>query len=180
MREAGVLCHITSLPSGKLGPDAFTFIDLIAEAGISVWQVLPITPPDEHQSPYASTSAFAGWVKLCDPSFEEDPDHELVRDWLSVNAHWAWDWGLYDVLKEIHEEKPWFEWPEPLRDRHPEAIEQAMQMYMPRIRGRIMNQVRFQRDWMILRHYAAQKGVKLFGDLPIFVAKDSVDVWVRP
>ncbi|MDP6325019.1 MAG: 4-alpha-glucanotransferase, partial [Candidatus Thalassarchaeaceae archaeon] len=40
--------------------------------------------------------------------------------------------------------------------------------------------VRFQRDWMILRHYAAQKGVKLFGDLPIFVAKDSVDVWVRP
>ena len=180
MREAGILCHITSLPSGKLGPDAFTFIDLIAEAGVSVWQVLPLTPPDEHQSPYASTSAFAGWVKLCDPSFEDDPDHELIRDWLSVNAHWAWDWGLYDVLKEIHDEKPWFEWPEPLRDRHPEAIDEAMQKHMPRIRGRIVNQVRFQRDWMILRHYAAQKGIKLFGDLPIFVAKDSVDVWVRP
>ena len=180
MREAGILCHITSLPSGKLGPDAFTFIDLIAEAGISVWQVLPLTPPDEHRSPYASTSAFAGWVKLCDPSFEYDPDHELISDWLSVNAHWAWDWGLYDVLKEIHDEKPWFEWPEPLRNRHPEAIEEAMQTHMPRIRGRIVNQVRFQRDWMILRHYAEQKGVKLFGDLPIFVAKDSVDVWVRP
>ena len=175
-----MLCHITSLPSGKLGPDAFTFIDLIAEAGMTVWQVLPITPPDEHQSPYASTSAFAGWVKLCDPSFEEDPDHELVRDWLSVNAHWAGDWGLYDVLKQIHDEKPWFEWPEPLRNRDPKAIEEAMQKYMPQIRGRIVNQVRFQRDWMILRHYAAQKGVKLFGDIPIFVAKDSVDVWVRP
>ncbi len=180
MREAGVLCHITSLPSGKLGPDAFTFIDLIAEAGATVWQVLPITPPDEHRSPYASTSAFAGWVKLCDPTFEEDPSHELIREWLSVNAHWAWDWGLYDVLKEEHGEAPWFEWPEPLRDRHPEAIEAAMQQFMPRIRGRIMNQVRFQRDWMILRHYASKKGVKIFGDLPIFVAKDSVDVWVRP
>ncbi|MEE2812453.1 MAG: 4-alpha-glucanotransferase [Candidatus Thermoplasmatota archaeon] len=180
MREAGVLCHITSLPSGKLGPDAFTFIDLISEAGITVWQVLPITPPDEHRSPYASTSAFAGWVKLCDPSFEEDPSHDLIREWLSVNAHWAWDWGLYDVLKQAHGEAPWFEWPEPLRDRHPEAIEAAIQQYMPQIRGRIMNQVRFQRDWMILRHYASEKGVKLFGDLPIFVAKDSVDVWVRP
>ena len=180
MREAGVLCHITSLPSGKLGPDAFTFVDLLAEAGITVWQVLPITPPDEHRSPYASTSAFAGWVRLCDPSFEEDPSHELIREWLAINEHWAWDWGLYDVLKEAHDEKPWFEWPEPLRERHPDAIEAAMAKYMPQIRGRIMNQVRFQRDWMILRHYAAQKGVKLFGDLPIFVAKDSVDVWVRP
>ena len=130
MRESGVLCHITSLPSGKLGPDAFTFIDLLADAGVSVWQVLPITPPDEHQSPYASTSAFAGWVKLCDPSFDADPDAELVRDWLSVNAHWAWDWGLYDVLKQMHDEKPWYEWPEPLRDRHPEAIEEAMKKYI--------------------------------------------------
>ncbi|MCS5536163.1 MAG: 4-alpha-glucanotransferase, partial [Candidatus Poseidoniales archaeon] len=94
--------------------------------------------------------------------------------------HWAWDWGLYDVLKEAHDEKPWFEWPEPLRDRHPEAMEEAMEKHLPQIRGRIMNQVRFQRDWMILRHYAAEKGIRLFGDLPLFVAKDSVDVWVRP
>ena len=100
MREAGVLCHITSLPSGKLGPDAFTFVDLLAEAGITVWQVLPITPPDEHRSPYASTSAFAGWVRLCDPSFEEDPSHELIREWLAINEHWAWDWGLYDSSRK--------------------------------------------------------------------------------
>jgi len=180
MRESGVLCHVASLPSGKLGPDAFTFIDLIAEAGATVWQVLPITPPDEHRSPYASTSAFAGHVALCDPTFEEYPDHELIRQWLSVNAHWAWDWGLYDALKEAHDEAPWYDWPEPLRNRHPKAIEEALEKYMPQVRGRIMNQVRFQRDWMILRHYASQKGVKLFGDLPIFVAKDSADVWVRP
>jgi len=78
MREAGVLCHITSLPSGTLGPDAFTFVDLLADAGVSVWQVLPLTPPDVHGSPYASTSAFAGWVRLCDPSFEADPDQEMA------------------------------------------------------------------------------------------------------
>ena len=51
-----------------------------------------------------------------------------------------------------------------------------MKKYMPSIRGRIVNQVRFQRNWMILVLCEA-KGVKLFGDLPIFVARDSVDVW---
>ena len=180
MRESGVLCHITSLPSGKLGPDAFTFIDLLSDSGINIWQVLPITPPDEFGSPYASTSAFAGWVRLCDPSFEEEPTSELIQTWLQVNAHWAWDWALYDVLKEMHGEKPWYEWDEALRDRHPETIERVLQEQMPRVRGRIVNQVRFSRDWAILRHYAAQKGVKLFGDMPIFVARDSADVWVRP
>ncbi|HIF04645.1 MAG TPA: 4-alpha-glucanotransferase [Candidatus Poseidoniales archaeon] len=180
MRDTGVLCHITSLPSGTLGPDAFNFVDLLADAGVTVWQVLPLTPPDVHGSPYASTSAFAGWVRLCDPSFEADPDQELVQQWLEVNAHWAWDWALYDVLKELNDEKPWFEWPSKLRDRDPATIDAILKEQMPRIRGRIMNQVRFSRDWAILRHYAAEKGVRMFGDLPIFVARDSVDVWVRP
>ena len=180
MAEAGVLCHITSLPSGKLGPDAFTFVDILAETGVSIWKILPITPPDENHNPHFSTSAFAGSVKLCDPSFEEDPDHQLIRDWLSVNAHWAWDWALYDVLKQLHDERPWYEWPQPLREREPGAIQEAIEQYMPIMRGRIMNQVRFQRDWMILRHYATQNGIQLCGQVPISIAKDSVDVWVRP
>lgn len=180
MRESGVLCHITSLPSGTMGPDAFTFADQIAAAGATVWQVLPLTPPDIHGSPYASPSAFAGNVKLCDPTFEADPGGELVREWLAVHAHWAWDWALYDVLKQMHDETPWFRWPAEFRDRDPETIQKVMAEQMPRIRGRILNQVRFSRDWAILRHYAKEKGVRMFGDLPIFVARDSVDVWMRP
>jgi 4-alpha-glucanotransferase len=179
MKETGVLCHITSLPGGTLGPDAFTFVDLLADAGVTVWQVLPLHPPDVHGSPYAATSAFAGWPRLCDPSFEADPDAELIQQWLEVNAHWAWDWALYDVLKELHDEKPWFEWPAELRDRDPAIIDAVLKEQMPRVRGRIVNQVRFSRDWAILRHYAKEKGVRMFGDLPIFVARDSVDVWVR-
>ena len=180
MAKVGILCHISSLPGGKLGPDAFTFVDLLADAGVTVWQVLPLNPPDIHGSPYASTSAFANNVSMCDPTYDADPDDETVRAWLKLNAHWAWDWGLYDALKEAHGEKPWFTWPAPLRDREPEAIAAAMARFMPQVRGRILNQVRFQRDWAILRHYAAERGVQLFGDLPIFVAKDSADVWVRP
>ena len=183
-RRAGVLCHITSLPGegavGTLGPDAFTFVDLLAQAGVTVWQMLPVTPPDQHSSPYASTSAFAGWTDLCDPSLSVAPDDQMIATWLSQNAHWAWDWALYDALKAENDGASWTKWPEPIRHRQVEALQEAGTRLAEQIRERIVEQVRFQRDWMILRHYAAEKGVRLFGDLPIFVAHDSADVWTRP
>ena len=57
-RSAGLLLHITSLPGGQLGPEAFRFVDFLAEAGQRAWQVLPVGPTDS--SPYAALSAFAG------------------------------------------------------------------------------------------------------------------------
>jgi 4-alpha-glucanotransferase len=63
-RSAGVLLHITSLPGGRLGPEAFRFVDWLAAAGQSWWQMLPLEPPDRHHSPYKSRSAFAAWPGL--------------------------------------------------------------------------------------------------------------------
>ena len=60
-RSSGVVLHPTSLPSGKLDADAYAFVDWLAEAGQSWWQVLPLGPPDEHGSPYKAHSAFAAW-----------------------------------------------------------------------------------------------------------------------
>jgi 4-alpha-glucanotransferase len=60
-RRSGVLLHVTSLPGGRLGPEAMRFVDWLADAGQSWWQILPVTPPDRHGSPYKSPSAFAGW-----------------------------------------------------------------------------------------------------------------------
>jgi len=63
-RRAGVLLHITSLPGphgiGDLGPDAFRFVDWLAQAGQSIWQLLPTNPIGPGNSPYQSVSAFAG------------------------------------------------------------------------------------------------------------------------
>src|SRR5437016_10407984 len=59
-RSAGILLHPTSLPSGKLDREAYRFVDWLAAAGQSWWQMLPLGPPDEYGSPYASPSAFAG------------------------------------------------------------------------------------------------------------------------
>ena len=59
-RSAGVFLHPTSLPEGRLGEDAYRFVDWLEAAGQSWWQVLPLGPPDEFGSPYRTTSAFAG------------------------------------------------------------------------------------------------------------------------
>ena len=55
------MLHPTSLPAGRLGGDAYEFVDWLAAAGQSWWQVLPLGPPDDVGSPYASSSAFAAW-----------------------------------------------------------------------------------------------------------------------
>ena len=62
-RASGVQLHITSLPGSRLGPPARAFVDWLAAAGQSVWQVLPLSVPDEHNSPYKSPSAFTGKIK---------------------------------------------------------------------------------------------------------------------
>jgi len=60
-RSSGIVLHPTSLPAGRLGADAYAFVDWLEAAGQSWWQVLPLGPPDEVGSPYASSSAFAAW-----------------------------------------------------------------------------------------------------------------------
>ena len=63
-RTSGVQLHPTSLPSGRLGPDAYAWVDWLAAAGQTWWQMLPLGPPDEHDSPYKSASAFAASPQL--------------------------------------------------------------------------------------------------------------------
>ena len=79
-QQTGILCHITSLPKGL--EDAEKFLDYAASYGASHWQVLPITPPDEHGSPYSSPSAFAAWDEL-GQSLEADMKGESfwLEDW---------------------------------------------------------------------------------------------------
>ena len=68
-RSLGVNLHPTSLPGGRLGAEAYAFVDWLAAAGARFWQVLPLNPPDDYGSPYSSASAFAAWAGLL-----ADPD----------------------------------------------------------------------------------------------------------
>ncbi len=96
-----------------------------------------------------------------------------------VEQHSGWleDFALYQALRDEYNGCAWFDWPQPLRDREPGAIEDARKRL-----ASAMVQVRFEqflffRQWLDLRHYANEHGVLLFGDIPIFVAYDSAEVW---
>ena len=126
--------HLTSLPTGRLGPEAFEFVDWLAEAGQSYWQVLPVGPPDRYRSPYKSSSAFAAWRGfLAEPDAEVDPAEREAF----LERHDFWARAL----------------PRKLLD----------------------DQVRFDREWKALRAHAARRGVRLIGDVPIYVAPGSID-----
>jgi 4-alpha-glucanotransferase len=145
------------LPSGRLGEDAFAFVDWLAAAGQSWWQVLPLGPPDEHGSPYKSPSAFAGWNGLLeDPEAPVAPDE--LEEYVEREAYWIADWATFNA-------------------RTCKAGAGSDDRHRKRRLGgdAIADQVRFDREWRALRAYAAQRGVRLIGDLPIYVAPGSAD-----
>ena len=88
MEGKGVLCHITSLPNSTLD-DTLRFVRWLSDQGYSAWQMLPLTPPDEHGSPYASPTAFATW-----PALMRGTEPESMPD----DDYWLEDWGLYACL----------------------------------------------------------------------------------
>jgi 4-alpha-glucanotransferase len=132
--------HITSLPSGRLGRDAFRFVDWLADAGQSWWQVLPLGPPDRRGSPYKARSAFAAW-----PGFLGSPRARVSRaevaDFRERQAYWIGGWERF---------------------------------------GEVEDQVRFEREWSALRRYAAERAVRLLGDVAFYIARGSADQRAHP
>jgi 4-alpha-glucanotransferase len=182
-RRAGVLLHVASLPgespTGTLGAAARRFIDLLAAAGFSVWQMLPVGPGD---SPYGSRSTHAGDPRLLDRDRAwpgDAADETALAAFCAAQSGWLDDFALFTALGEAHGGSEWWQWPRPLRDRQPAALAQATRAHaslMERVR---LEQYEFQRQWQALRDHARLRGVLLFGDLPVFVAADSADVWAH-
>jgi len=142
-RSAGVLLHPTSLPNGVLDEHAYRFVDWLAAAGQSWWQVLPLGPPDDAGSPYASPSAFAGSpALLAEPAARVSPAAENA--FRERQAYWIDDWLAH------------------ARD------------------GALADQVRFEREWSALRSYAVARGVRIVGDMPIYVARGGADHRAHP
>jgi 4-alpha-glucanotransferase len=137
-RAAGVQLHITSLPGGRLGPEAYRFVDWLQQAGQSWWQVLPLAPPDRYRSPYKAQSAFAAWPGLLAEPRAAVAASELL-DFRDRQAFWIEDWERFSG------------------------------------RGAVADQVRFAREWEALRAYAHERGIRLYGDVAIYVSPGCAD-----
>ncbi len=104
---------------------------------------------------------------------------QAVEGFRHANACWLDDYALFATLKTVFHDGAWWQWPVALRDRDPEAIKNITTDYPQLIRKTIFEQFVFFRQWHNLKAYAEEKGVQLFGDLPIYVAHDSADVWAN-
>jgi len=104
-------------------------------------------------------------------------DMESFRE---VNGSWLEDFALFMAIKDTRKGVSWQKWPVPLRDRDPAALAKARTSLAQDIEFHVFNQFVFFRQWSALRAYANQKGIRFIGDIPIFVALDSADVWANP
>lgn len=227
MRTSGILMHISSLPSrygiGTMGREAKRFVNFLAEAGQTYWQILPICPTSYGDSPYQSFSSFAGnpyFIDLellckeglltkeeCEQYFwgekETEADFGILyqnRYPLLRKAHerfcenrsesfekfcrkekkWLDDYALFMALKDANDGSAWPEWSKGLKFREVFAMEEAKRTYEKEVDFYKTIQYLFFRQWRSLKKYANGKGIQIIGDVPIYVAKDSADVWANP
>ena len=228
-RYSGVLVHPTSFPSpygiGDMGRGAHEFIDFLAMAGQHLWQVLPLGPSGNGNSPYQSYSVFAGQTLLISPElliekkllteadvhpipefnadrvdydkvttyktslfkkayehFRHTADKNLLEEYDSFqsnNQYWLDDYCLYMAGKDYHNGLPWYEWEDSLLDPTPKERASWMKLLTSEIDYYRFIQFAFFSQWYELKDYANKKGIAIIGDIPIFTAPDSADVWAN-
>jgi len=183
-RRAGVLLHPTSLPGpgpqGRFGMNARRFIDLIADAGFTIWQILPLGPVDESRSPYLLRSAHAGAPEFVDPTLPVgDSLRDEFEDWRQQQYSWLHPYTLFETIRKEQENRPWWEWPAGLRNRDPAALAAVESAAADRLTAIAKRQFLFEQQWTELRAYANERGVQILGDLPFYLYRNSVDVWAH-
>lgn len=107
-------------------------------------------------------------------------DREGYDAFCREHAYWLDDFALFLALKSRFQGRPWNTWPDPLRDREPEALAAAWREHEEAIERTRVVQYLFFRQWQQLRSYCNERGIEMVGDVPIYVVLDSVDVWVSP
>jgi 4-alpha-glucanotransferase len=108
------------------------------------------------------------------------PLRQALAEFERLQAAWLPDFTLFMAIKDAHQGQPWPTWEPALRDRQPEALEEARRLHAPAILRHTLRQFFFFRQWQTVLDTAHQKGLRIIGDAPIFVAHDSADVWASP
>ena len=226
-RGSGILLHPTSLPgmfgSGDLGADAYKFVDWLVSCGQSYWQLLPMSEVGPGNSPYKSSSAFAGSILLIDPvelashgwlsrndlttqlqfrndrisytllkpfrmkllrraamnffSGSNDKMHGEFQEFCDKESEWLRDYALFMTISASQYWRDWSQWPKEFAQRNRQALNRMEKACTDEIQFWKFCQWCFLRQWTQLKRYANQQNIWIIGDMPIFVAYNSADVW---
>lgn len=126
----------------------------------------------EAQKSHLLTKAFHGFQARA-----EEHDKEAFRYFCQAKAFWLDDFSLFMALRNEFNQQSWNQWPEYFKERDTKTMREARRRLHEQIESIKFEQYVFFRQWMELKAYANQRGVLLFGDIPIFVSYDSADVW---
>ena len=192
------------------------FIDFLYNHKLKIWEILPLYPPSNENSPYQCFSTFAGNPLLISPeklvsidllteqeayphvsfskekvnfnevthykwilfekaykNFERENPNELkeeFRKFQKDNEYWLNDYSLFISIKKVNYMKPWNQWEEALKKRDKEELNKFIQKHNSDIMFQKFVQFLFFKQWDEVRTYAHNKGIKIIGDIPIFVA----------
>jgi 4-alpha-glucanotransferase len=177
-RRAGVLLPLSAL-SAALGRGGRAFVDWLVKASFSVWQLLPVGPVGPDGSPYWVRSDCAGDPDFLDPAELPDAQAPVSAEFQAASASWLADYALFEALSTRQGGAPFWRWPPPLRDRDAGALAQARAQLAAEVSRIEREQYAFYVQWNRLREYANARGVRLFGDLPFYVAPSSVETWAH-
>jgi len=192
---------------GDLGPESHQFLEILSAARVSLWQMLPLGPTGYGNSPYQCFSSFAGNPLLIHvPSGTRHPEspHEVdfprvirekrallqieteafvpddtYRAFVEKESWWLEDFALFMALKDAHGGEAWTDWEPGAALRDPSALTEWRERLSTEIEHYRRQQALFFRQFAALQAAARAAGVKLMGDVPIYVAHDSADVWAN-
>jgi 4-alpha-glucanotransferase len=229
-RSSGILVHPSSFPSsfgmGDFGGGAYEFIDFLYKSKQKVWQILPLGPINNTNSPYQCLSTFAGntlfisvealvedgYLKQddienykCECTFVIDYDKvkfnktEIYKvafinfkklynanetssfmNFCDENKEWLDDYSLFVSLKDYYDDAIWTSWPEEIKNRVSKELDVMREKLSDDILYHKFLQYLFFKQWTELKDYANDKGIKVIGDIPIYMPQDSSDVWANP
>lgn len=165
-------------PSINAGNPLLISLDLLVEQGwLSAQDRSALEKPVQDYGALRHTllkHAYQGFLHK-----SSKPEHDALNNFVAQQSPWLEDYALYQALKQAHDEAGWVHWPTPLRDREPAALQQAALDLQEAIAQIRFEQFVFFQQWSGLKAYANNSGVQMFGDMPIFVAHDSADVWAH-
>ena len=171
------------LPLGPTGFGDSPYQVFSAFAGNPLLIALPAEPPADGAPFPADRVDFARVLphhrRLLARAVAATPRTAELEAFVAAESHWLADYALFMALKDAHDGRPWFEWPRALAQRDPDALAAARRTLAPAIAAREVEQYLFFTQWRALREAATLRGIRLMGDLPIYVAHDSADVWAN-
>ena len=118
--------------------------------------------------------------KVLRKAFERFAADDVYDAFVSENGYWLEDYALYMAIKDALGGISWSEWPAELKDREEAALNQKREELAGEIAFYKFQQFMFLKQWKALKAYANEKGIRIIGDIPIYVAFDSADTWANP